>query len=76
VSSNPARSAMIQDLLKTIKNKCSTEGNPWNHVKAMAIKDMEKLMKWSESLVPHGMVDYAFKDATELAEVAEHFFIC
>jgi hypothetical protein len=75
VSGNPARSAMIQDLLKTIKNKCGAEGDARNHAKAMTIEDMETLMNWSEGCVPNRMADHEFTDAASLADAAKHFFM-
>jgi hypothetical protein len=66
---------MIQDLLKTIKNKCGAEGDTRNHAKAMTIKDMEKLMNWSEGLIPHRMAGHEFQVAAELAEAAKHLFM-
>jgi hypothetical protein len=75
VSGNPARSAMIQDLLKTIKNKCGAEGDARNHAKAMTIEDMETLMNWSEGCVPNRMADHEFTDAASLANAAKHFFM-
>ncbi|KAG2106775.1 uncharacterized protein F5147DRAFT_578467 [Suillus discolor] len=59
VTGNPALSVAAQDMMEVLKNNEGAEGGSRNHVSAMTIKDMQKLMAWSYSQCPDGIVSHA-----------------
>lgn len=53
VTGNPALSAEVQDLYRTLQNsKKSGMGGFRDHAEAMPIEVLRKMMAWSEELVP------------------------
>ena len=75
VSGNPARSADVKDILKTVANKCGSDGGTRNHTEAITIEDMEKLMDWSRKQFSGDPQTVKFKDAVELADAARHYLM-
>jgi hypothetical protein len=74
VTGNPARSACIEDLLKTIKNKAGANGGHRNHAEAIRIEDVSRIMEMSEKECP-GNVYAHIKDASELKMATEHLLM-
>ncbi|KAG1720901.1 hypothetical protein EDB19DRAFT_1835760 [Suillus lakei] len=58
VTGNPALSAAAQDMMEVLKNNEGAEGGSRNHALAMTIEDMQKLMAWSYSQCPDGIVSH------------------
>ncbi|KAG1778323.1 hypothetical protein EV702DRAFT_1044634 [Suillus placidus] len=58
VTGNPALSAAAQDMMEVLKNNEGAEGGSRNHASAMTIEDMQKLMAWSYSQCPDGIVSH------------------
>ncbi|KZP32823.1 hypothetical protein FIBSPDRAFT_1012805 [Athelia psychrophila] len=76
VTGNPARSGVVQDLLKTVKNRDKAAGNVRNHAEAMSAEEMKKLMDWSESNSVTGEpANLAFRDAQDLVETSKHYLM-
>jgi hypothetical protein len=74
VTGNPARSACIEDLMKTIKNKSGANGGHRNHAEAIRIEDVGRIMEMSEKQCPGGTYEH-IKDANELKTVTEHLMM-
>ncbi|KAH7908328.1 hypothetical protein BJ138DRAFT_371218 [Hygrophoropsis aurantiaca] len=83
VSGNPATSAVVKDIMKTIDNKNGVNGGSRNHAAAMTIEDMRKLMAWSYAQCPADSLDRLISqvknngrvDGAESRAVGEHLFI-
>ncbi|KAG1871773.1 hypothetical protein DFJ58DRAFT_722522 [Suillus subalutaceus] len=58
VTGNPALSTAAQDMMEVLKNNEGAEGGSRNHASAMTIEDMQKLMAWSYSQCPDGIVSH------------------
>ncbi|KAH7903207.1 hypothetical protein BJ138DRAFT_1021002, partial [Hygrophoropsis aurantiaca] len=52
VTGNPAMSAVVKDIVKTIENKHGADGGSRNHAAAMTIEDMRMAMRWSNEQCP------------------------
>ncbi|KAG1733448.1 hypothetical protein EDB19DRAFT_1639699 [Suillus lakei] len=61
VTGNPALSAAAQDMMEVLKNNEGAEGGSRNHASAMTIEDMQKLMAWSYSQCPDGIVSHVWQ---------------
>ena len=59
VSGNPADSAEIEDLMRSIVNRSRASGDPRDHAEAMTIGDLRKKMSWSLEECPTAVVDAA-----------------
>ncbi|KAF9060331.1 hypothetical protein BDP27DRAFT_1385591 [Rhodocollybia butyracea] len=59
VTGNPVRSHLINTFRQVMKTKAATKGTAAtrNHVEAMAIKDIEAMVAWSEKECPKSMVN-------------------
>jgi len=84
VTGNPALSAAAQDMMEVLKNNEGTKGGSRNHASAMTIKDMQKLMVWSYSQCPDGIVSHICQSiesrlTLEVADVIlaqRHLMVC
>jgi hypothetical protein len=75
VSGNPAHSANIEDLMKTIKNKAGADGGHRNHAEAIRIEDVKKIMATSEAECPIGCTYEHIKDTIQLRITTEHILM-
>jgi hypothetical protein len=78
VTGNPARAACIEDIMKTIKNKCGADGGHRNHAEAMKIDDMRRVIKMLEEKCDPGLsYEYSdFKDSSgKWKELTEHLLM-
>ncbi|KAF8833962.1 hypothetical protein BDN67DRAFT_1072801 [Paxillus ammoniavirescens] len=75
VRGNPARAAVVQDMLDSIKKKDKSEGDPRNHAQAMTIEYMKKFMDWSLEQASVDALDRSFEDPASLVMCAWHFML-
>ncbi|KIK34503.1 hypothetical protein CY34DRAFT_17678 [Suillus luteus UH-Slu-Lm8-n1] len=84
VTGNPALSAAAQDMMEVLKNNEGAEGGSRNHASAMTIEDMQKLMAWSYSQCPDGIVSHIHQsiegrstlEAADVILAQRHLMVC
>jgi hypothetical protein len=72
ISGNPARAAVIEDLMTTIKNRYGASGESRNHVEAITIDDMTQLVRFSEAQFPVARLTAKISDIAEFLECTKH----
>lgn len=84
VTGNPALFTAAQDMMEVLKNNEGAEGGSRNHVSAMTIEDMQKLMAWSYSQCPDGIVSHVHQsikgrstlDMADVILAQQHLMVC
>lgn len=77
VSGNPARAAIVQDLLKAIRNSAGGDNTTRNHAEAMSIEDMRRWMNYSEAEVPRELASHPelIQTTAQMGAVAKHLMM-
>jgi hypothetical protein len=74
VTGCPAQAPAVTAVVHAVKVRSAEKGHSevWNHAEAMTIEELQKLMSWSETMCPNGMLTMPIKDLETLKFHTEH----